>query len=471
MPDIKLPFWPQFAAGAAFVALCTFAGARSGLEPVWFFIYLSPLLLAVAFRTMLFFGRVPAFTPDPRLATYLGTLLFLVLVGFFRGIGLDQLDASESSVTTTMVFAAQIVFAWLACLLVGMFFGGNRSRVLAGALYWSALAMVFVQLVLLLAGVQHKDSLEFLQTNSYSTTLAAFGFEALRWQVPLATGVNGGSVFFIFAALAAVGLRKFHNTFLLIVTIGASAIGLALIDSRAAMAAVPVVLVLSKLFRRSPRLIALTAVLLPALPVLVVAFIDYMPEAVVEIARARASSYGLFAGRETIWNAVWQYYVDSASAAHLLFGEGFYGQVGSGLISLYRHLFYGFGQSTRELATLHNVYVQAFVDYGMIGLAVYLGLIHRAAYVLASKAKEEEGGKKVWGFLLSFLLALLISSGTEAMLTPYVKEGFSFFIGVMALTACFVRDGTRMAAVSTDVESRFPSLSDLVESNRALPRP
>lgn len=452
MPDTKLPFWPRFAAGSAFVALCTFAGARSGLEPAWFFVYLSPLMLVIAFRSMLFFGRVPALTPDFRLTSYLGALLLLIMVGFFRGIGLDQLDASESSVTTAMVFAAQIMFAWLACFLVGMFFAENRTRVLAGVLYWSALAMVFAQLGLLLAGVQHKDSLEFLQTNSYSTTLAEFGFEALRWQVPLATGVNGGSIFFIFAALAAISLRKFHSTFLLMVTIGASAVGLALIDSRAALAAVPIVLVLSKIFRRSPRLIALTAVLLPALPVLVVAYIDYMPEAVAEIARARASSYGLFAGRETIWNAVWQYYVGSAPAGHLLFGEGFYGQVGSGLISLYRHLFYGFGQSTRELATLHNVYVQAFVDYGLIGLAVYVGLIHRAAYVLASKAKEEDRGKKVWGFLLSFLLALLISSGTEAMLTPYVKEGFSFFIGVMALTACFARDGARVAVVSTDAE-------------------
>lgn len=81
-----------------------------------------------------------------------------------------------------------------------------------------------------------------------------------------------------------------------------------------------------------------------------------------------AETIAIFSRRDAIWNITIDNY--SPSVSEFLFGYGYVGQYTSGISELYSNLFPGYGNQNQ--ISVHNSYLQILIDFGIIGLMIFI---------------------------------------------------------------------------------------------------
>lgn len=430
------------------MALCaSFAGALYGLPSPW--IYAGALLGVAVVCLLVLLGSAPGgrvtfrHSIDRGLMFWLAAALFFSAAALCRGILIPISIAQNANSSSIAFFVAVLVLGSLSLFSLSLLKGGIIDAT-GIALRLAVGFLLTFQVLLLIAGVNHANVADFPQARAQSTSMAAIGMDMLRWQMPLTTGTNGGAVF---GMLGVIFGASYFSKKTLIPSLALLFLGvfvLLAVDSRTALAAAFAAPMAVYLLRRHPRLLALTAISLPIVPLLIVFGADYMPSEIMSLASARAATYGMFSGREDLWRlAVFNL---PTMDLELLFGFGNLGHVTSGVVGSYNHILATFGGSTRDLATLHNGYVQLFLDTGLVGLLVFTVFLYKLVACLAVKSRADEEASRLWRALCATVVALLFVAGTESSLAPYIREPFAALILVAGIAAFFGRRSAPMLA-------------------------
>ncbi|WP_271190502.1 O-antigen ligase family protein, partial [Dactylosporangium matsuzakiense] len=210
------------------------------------------------------------------------------------------------------------------------------------------------------------------------------------------------------------------------ITIGLAAISLfllLLIDAKSFAIAAFAALGLFTLFRSFPSVLATIAVVIPALPPAITLSKDFLWLSFLD---QRKSYYGMFTGREHIWDGFWAVWL-KADDFHRFFGYGLLGQNTSGMYLKYKDMFTDYQTITKTTATLHNSYLQILADTGIFGLTINMLLLWVLVRTAAAWAKNGEESN-VWGAFTVLTISLAIAAGTEVALTVYMRESFALYI-------------------------------------------
>jgi O-antigen ligase len=130
--------------------------------------------------------------------------------------------------------------------------------------------------------------------------------------------------------------------------------------------------------------------------------------------------------RDVIWGAALDHMFSEAGLVHLLFGYGAFGQIASGLDNSYLWLFQS-SYANQDHPSLHNTYVQAFVDYGIVGMIFFIGLLLVVLRQLSQKVSKMRGITPDVTVLL-VLLYLCVCAITEVILSYYAVDLLSIFL-------------------------------------------
>ena len=132
--------------------------------------------------------------------------------------------------------------------------------------------------------------------------------------------------------------------------------------------------------------------------------------------------------RDVIWRSAFHHMFSEANVTQLLLGYGGYGQVVSGISKTYSWLFENSYTKSDDINT-HNTYIQILVDYGLLGVILFAGLIVtlviRIYCIIGERGDVSEREKKV---LLLGILYIAVCSVTEVAVTYYAIDLFSMFL-------------------------------------------
>jgi hypothetical protein len=130
--------------------------------------------------------------------------------------------------------------------------------------------------------------------------------------------------------------------------------------------------------------------------------------------------------------AIWGYVFDEFSSfnwEHLL-GFGSYGNITSGVSTEYT-TFFEVSYARPETMTTHNSFLQILIDYGYIGLGLFIWIVFSLFALLRDRVQLEAGfnkNKLVGKKLTLVLIYLVVISATEICLTYFSLEVWSLFI-------------------------------------------
>lgn len=309
--------------------------------------------------------------------------------------------------------------------------------------------LLMLELIMIVIGIRHQAYADTPQTKDSALLLSLAGLQINRVLLPISSGVNNGAVLASAGFLMAILFlgRTSHKLWAYLCLAPVSLILLLLNDTRSFIIATVVAVMMGLMMFKRAKWLPLIIVLLPLLPPLATVFSAALSPLVGGFASARYSSFGMFSGREFIWGMAFNEWLTGASPLAKLFGSGLYGQVSTGLSSGYSELFLSFSDAGAELASLHNSYLQAAADVGLVGLAVLVLLLGALARQLARLVQEQGSNGLAGAGLLAVLVTITMAAGTEVCISPYSKESIAvlaivFSVSVLA-TASSIRVRTR----------------------------
>ncbi|MFD2579009.1 hypothetical protein ACFSTD_11185 [Novosphingobium colocasiae] len=174
------------------------------------------------------------------------------------------------------------------------------SALMSGLLL-AALAICSLDLALHLGGYVNPGSAWQPQTKTPGLFFTLLGFKAHRVMMPLSSAFQNGAVVPTLLCVIAMGAGG-RWVWLRGAAFGLGLLLLLLLDTRMFILAIAIAF-LSRVLSRIPWALAATALALPWLEVAVVVYADLFPS-VAEIAGGRSTAYGLFSGRQFIWEKV-----------------------------------------------------------------------------------------------------------------------------------------------------------------------
>lgn len=388
---------------------------------------------------------------------------------------INQASRSLLLVTGSSIALGLVVFLALS----------NRStqassiEILCTGVYQALFLICAAQIVLLILGINHSLAPLMPQTSSPNLFLQLLGFAVDRVMMPIGTGVQYPAT--LAATLVAMALVRilFLRDRRAVLTALVGMIVLALIDSRTAQFG-PAVAVVAVLICRSSKLGAfIAASLLPLLMLFYLNVEEVFAGIFDAVVSGRYTAFGLFSGRETIWfYAMAQ--IRENSLFETLVGHGLYSHIKLGLRDQYSHLFSNTTIEGQRLATLHNSFLQLWLDGGVIGVIVLLsalwvamGRVWRAclarpqmepnrAYVAPAAVKFQH---------MAAIFSLFWVGASEVILLPYAREGFVLVLFVVVLPALLpIRPERITAARGSDVCRQFMQLNDADERRNEQPQ-
>jgi len=113
----------------------------------------------------------------------------------------------------------------------------------------------------------------------------------------------------------------------------------------------------------------------------------------------------LLNNRVLIWGAVINYLYDNFDIFNILFGYGMYGQTVSGAVDLYNFLFSATYSST-EAINVHSSFLQILINYGLIGIVLYLLVIIKTVLSIY----DNKPSKMLFYLIHLFIVATMIEA-------------------------------------------------------------
>lgn len=316
-------------------------------------------------------------------------------------------------------------------------------EILCTGLYQALFLLCVAQIGLLLIGLGHSLAPNFSQTSSPNMFLQGFGITTNRIMMPIGTGMQypaTPAAVLVAIALIRVVVLKERSALLALL---AGMVVLALIDSRTALAAPIVAITAVLICRRSLALTFFTASLLPLLMLIYMGFRSFLGGLFDELASGRYAAFGMFSGRETIWGYAMVQIQDSSLLA-TLFGHGVFSQSALGISHQYSHLFSNMAAEAQSRASLHNSYLQLWLDGGVVGFLVFLsalwvGISRVWRVALAEPQLRSHKVHMAPSVLKLQYMAAVFSlfwvGASEVILLPYASEGFVLVLLVIILPA------------------------------------
>jgi hypothetical protein len=324
-----------------------------------------------------------------------------------------------------------LFFFWVTILAVAQQHPDGLSRVLHG-FFISIFIYLSINIIAVFVGFESGGQLA-RYTREFD---ALFNPGGVRTQFPLA---QGGQFFAIIAGTAVIlsiyKLRGPGRGDRLLGLIGGTLGVLVLMgqSARAPLMALVLVLAYWVVWKRAGRV--LTPLLIAFLVAMPMAFVytdaggylnDILALVGLDISRSEGDVASL-SNRDVIWSAALNHMFLEAAWTNALHGYGAYGHVASGLSEEYRWLF-EHSYADLEHPTLHSSYVQVFVDYGVLGVLLLIGLLFVAGRRLRTMMLRQRHLVTEASVLTMILMYMSVCAVTDVSIGYYAWDLLSVFL-------------------------------------------
>lgn len=362
--------------------------------------------------------------------TFLVLNLVIFASGFMYSLRHGVPIAHDQLINT----AAYVFIASSSALLFCTLVSNSRypATSIMSALFLASLVICVVNLVLILGGVENPASIGQPQTQSPGMFSKALGLDVHRIMMPLSSGFQNGAVVPTTLCVLSAGFSGRYKVLRLVAFV-LGLLLLLLLDTRMFMIAIA--MAFATRFIRSALVIAAAAIVFPWIEVVFVNFSQNFPT-LAELATGRVDKYGLFSGREYVWNCFWDYFV-KAKSSQVFLGNGLFGQANTGVSKNYAEVFHSWSGEMRATISLHNAFLQMIMDTGILGLAAFCALLFvlvRRVEILSRIDFLDGSGWKVISLLL---LTFASIAGTEMVIGWYMKESVSITASLFFVAAFF----------------------------------
>lgn len=314
-------------------------------------------------------------------------------------------------------------------------YGRFAVKYLVDAFFLAALSFAVLQIFLLTASIFNPLGDVAPQIKGEAVFSKLMGWSNSRQMLPVSSAFQSGGA--IPLALCIISVANFFSARKLVLSFIGMVCGLyllILLDVQQFLISV-ILASLAISVLKSDRIFAIACILFPWFYVTFAAFGRYIFPSLLEIANSRGNNrFGLFTGREFIWERFWEYTL-RADPVQLIFGNGTYGQGVSRLSSSYAVMFGSFPPESRYLAHLHNSYLQVIVDNGLFGLALYTAMIGLAAYKARTLSRNPGPNASAWRTLGMMVAGVAFAGASEVAFTIYMKEALVFTVFAMTTIA------------------------------------
>lgn len=469
-----LGLWPEAFIVSFLPIMYTIQGYRPIKYTAHFVVFL--VCLSVFWRWVLDPLKIPAYRlsenfKTSNLAALFATACFGVwsVLGFLQGAANGFANPLTWWIDAINILAAVYLFSLLGCAgrLVDRGFSHWQVTVVVGLIFYFS-----ANIILWLFGVQSAGGMYAMMGEN--RILALIGVNVLRVTFPVSSGLNGMAIF----ATASIGIglaflftqSGFLLRSLALVLIGICAFVILMSDSRGALFAMMIVLAAAVFVRRAAfrRILPWLLTLLPLLPLMAIAFVSLIPKDIIFGLLSRGGGQfvtpaaALTTGRNYIWGSILSLFEEPSF--NIVYGWGMYGHVASGASTKFAWIFDDSGITAH---TTHNMYLQAFVDRGIIGLIILVTTIFIVIKSLMRRYVEcQSSGTRVTEPLMGILIltALTAGGGSEAVLSLYFPDHLWMFFLACAL-AYAARADTPVVSKAKDLAGRgFMALSPRVRS-------
>ncbi|KUO49480.1 MAG: hypothetical protein APF78_07740 [Sphingomonadales bacterium BRH_c3] len=430
------------------------------LSSAWEFTNTNVAILVLAMPTLLLFrfflSRQREFSPNrPVLLLLVATIIVTfgaLIPAYLRGGYI-----AEKSINA-IGFYSLALYCSAACGLASLTFGRHSSiKIMMNSLYVACVGVCGAQLALLGLGVENPLAGSAPQVGTEAITLSLLGIDLGRVILPLASGFQAGAIAPLTASIIA--LTRIHRgapwreyAFFLI-----GLLPLLFLDARQFLLAIIVAAILT--LRRVPAWAAATgAAMLPGIFVAMPLIIREILPFLTGVATMRSGKFGMFSGREYIWNQFWRY-MGNIDASPLFFGHGIYGHAISGVSKTYGRLFGGWGSEAQSFMHLHNSYLQIVMDTGLLGLLLWCTMIWLAIYHAMRNSRSQSRDAPGWRAIGKILIALCVVASSEVIFGVYMKEAIGVWLSLFATVSVYNRqqdtDRRRHALASSSTKMRM----------------
>jgi hypothetical protein len=364
----------------------------------------------------------------PHALLVLGFLLLMLLGLLQAGV----VGSREPVLAVAEAALLVIMFSfWLLILDTARWRQDGLPRILHGV-FVSLLIYLAVNIGAVWLGFESEGQLS-RYTREFS---ALFSPTGVRANFPMAqNGQYFAIVSGILVLLSVLKIRKqnYGNRMLGVTGLVLGVMALAGQSARAPILALGFVLAYGLIWRRLGRV--LTPILILSLVVMPVAFVYFdagrqmntvLDWIGLDVSRAQGDIISL-SNRDVIWSAALNHMFHEATLMHMFFGYGSYGHIASGLYESYRWLF-EHSYVGVDYPPLHSSYVQAFVDYGALGIVVLLGVLLVVARRIRTMMLRQRQLRAEATVLVMILIYLSICAVTEIAIGYYAWDLLAIFL-------------------------------------------
>lgn len=431
----------------------------SGLMSNW---NVSPIIVMGAQAipaALLFLTPTPTRTAKPELNKPIllvsGAIIAASLIAIFYTVRNSPDIIAQAASNTGLFLLAAVGVVGFNVWDARRRFGQWAAARLTTAFYFSCITFCGLQAALLLSGVSNPVGDLLPQLNGDAVLAKYLGFRNLRQILPISSSLQGGAVVPLATCVMAAAnmtLRRFKSLdagamlcgLFLLILLDVQQILLSVFTSAAAV-----------IMLRDGRRYGIVASIVPWTYVLFALFGRAFFPFLLDLANLRGfNRFGLFSGREFIWQRFWEY-LERADLSQFLIGNGAFGQSGSRLAETYAVMFASFTPEMRSLATLHNSYLQITVDTGVLGLALVMVLISLTAGRARNLAHGAGPDALAMRRIAMVVLAIALAGASEVAFTIYMKEAVGIIVFSVAMVAISARSALPSAGRARERKQRF----------------
>ncbi len=406
-----------------------------GMPTLGFLVFMLPICMIATFtlfirpivseKTVKVFSHIANKGFHQRVHATLLALYFVVIaIGFARSI-----DAGSRKFTFGI--AEILIF-----LVIPTFFYAvittyihNKSSLLLKGIVTSMFIYLVINIVGAFIGLE-ANVMGRVYTREFENI---FGFSNFRIIFPF--NMSGqllsasAGVVFTCASLHLFGNRRWYDLFMVCSMIAASLVIIFGHGARGPVMAIPIVMLFGIAWKQIRRYLGFAVIIMTVvLPLLFVytdmgsVFMRALVWSGFPLVR-NADAFTPLSNREIIWSSVFSEF-SHFEWIHII-GFGAYGQVTSGIISMFAYLFSN-SYKMPYSASVHNTYLQVLVDYGYIGLILFISILF-SLFVLISRFVLRGGNRRYEKIIVLVLVYILSVSTMEPCLTYYSIELWSLF--------------------------------------------
>ena len=434
----------------------------SGLPLAGFGVLMSPLCMILTLVAVdVVAGRSPAecrlfrYSSHGRRHLFL-SLAYLILIVF--GFVVAALNGARPILTVMAEVSLLLVTLLIFSIVIRTTV--NRASIdgLMYALRISLLILISLNVTASILGLRSAG----LQQNYLNDLTNMFGISAINSLFPFTAssrtlGIQSGVlvIFGVFFLFNARNVTSFAIGILMVVL----GLGVVLIlGGRASIALLAAVFLYTAFFdlaKRMSGLIVTTWALLPALIAfggLGYSIVSVLGGDVISRVSVYEGDFASFSNRDSIFSTIIIGFFTQSSPAVLLFGNGAFGQVSSGLSDIYS-VFFTNSYANPYGAPAHNTLLQVLLDYGLVGAALFLYLCKSLLDRLVSLASINKHSSSMTRFEMlpvSVFLYIFGSSVLEVSLTYFSWGVFLIF----AFLNIFAIEASRIESIEAKLVAR-----------------